>query len=250
MMRHFLQKLFLLTMFILSFAATNHAQDKTIYGVIIDSITQKTIPQASILNVLSGKVLLSKDDGSFELTAYEGQFFAFSANGYYSDTFHITAPIFATGSMQVKMKPIRATLEDVTVVASSYSLYQLDSIERRRYFLQTVGEKKIPTVSKANDLGFGIALNLDHYSKTERNKRKARSMFEVIEEGAYINHRWTKELVEKYTSFLGDDLINFMQQARPSYDWLRDHPSEEDMLYYINSQLKKLKLTKFKKSTK
>jgi hypothetical protein len=229
------------------FAVVSFAQDKQITGKIIDSATQKVIPLASILNVLSGNVLISKEDGSFTTTAYEGQIYAFSANGYYSDTFYITNTMIGSGLMQVKLKPIRSTLQDVTVVAGNYDLYQQDSLQRRRYFLQTVGEKKVPTISKANDLGFGIALNLDHYSKAEKNKRQARSMFEVIEEGAYINHRWNKDLVEKYTSFTGDELTNFMQLARPKYDWLRDHPSEEDMLYYINNQLKKLKLKKYKK---
>jgi hypothetical protein len=246
-MRTVLPKLFFLTIAVCRFATVGFAQDKQISGKVIDSATQKAIQQASILNILSGNVLISKEDGSFTTTASEGQIYAFSANGYYSDTFYITNAILENGSIQVKLKSINATLQDVTVTASHYSIYQQDSIQRRRYFLQTIGEKKVPTISRANDLGFGIALNLDHYSKTEKNKRQARSMFEVIEEGAYINHRWNKDLIEKYTSFTGDELTNFMQQARPKYGWLRAHPAEEDMLYYINSQLKKLKLKKYKK---
>ncbi|WP_439516359.1 hypothetical protein [Sediminibacterium sp.] len=42
-------------------------------------------------------------------------------------------------------------------------------------------------------------------------------------------------------NFLGEPtekLRLFMQQHRPSYDWLRKHTSEEDIRYYINEQLK------------
>jgi len=30
----------------------------------------------------------------------------------------------------------------------------------------------------------------------------------------------------------------FMQQYRPSYNWLRKHTNEEDILYYVNDKLK------------
>eukprot|EP01035_Chromulina_nebulosa_P010695 gene10695-14344_t len=114
------------------------AQNKQITGTIVDSATKQAIPLASILNVLSGNVLISKSDGSFSADVYEGQIFAFSANGYYSDTFYITGAMVASGLMQVQLKPIRGTLQDVTVVAGSNDIYQNDSLQRRRYFLQTV----------------------------------------------------------------------------------------------------------------
>jgi hypothetical protein len=66
-------------------------------------------------------------------------------------------------------------------------------------------------------------------------------LFDLTEEEAYINFRWNEILVNKYTQFNNDELFAFMQKARPSYEWLRSHQSEEDLLYYINSQLKKYK---------
>jgi hypothetical protein len=141
----------------------------------------------------------------------------------------------------VRLKPLPSTLEDVTVTGS-YNHYQLDSIARRRHFLQTVGENEIPTFSRpSSDKDFGIAISLDRYGKTEKNKRKARSLFDITEEEAYINFRWNEKVVDKYTQFKNEELFAFMQKARPSYEWLRKHESEEDLLYYINSQLKKYK---------
>ena len=46
-------------------------------------------------------------------------------------------------------------------------------------------------------------------------------------------------MVDKYTQFKDEELFAFMQKARPTYEWLRKHDSEEDLVYYINSQLKK-----------
>jgi hypothetical protein len=117
--------------------------------------------------------------------------------------------------------------------------YQVDSIERRKEFLSTVGEAHIPVVSRANDNGFGVGINFDRFTKREKNKRAARDLFEITEEEAYINYRWNDSLVFKYTKLSGDSLTDFMQANRPAWEWLRKNESEEDMLYYINKSLKK-----------
>lgn len=217
------------------------AQKKLLRGVVTDSVTMQPVSMAGIRNINSGNTALTRRDGSFNIDVSKGQIIAITSNGFYTDTLTVTDSILSSLELAVKLKPLPSTLQDVTISAT-YNQYQLDSMTRRRYFLQTVGEKKIDPVSRPNDdKNFGIALNLDHFSKQEKNKREARSLFEITEQEAYINYRWNQDLVMKYTSFRDEELANFMQKARPSYDWLRKHENEEDLLYYINSQLKKYK---------
>lgn len=239
-----LKKAGLVLSLLLCVCLTASAQKKAISGTITDSVTQKPVSWASILSVMNGNIVLSKKDGGFIVDASEGQILAFSANGYYSDTLTVSKDVWEKGTLLVRLKPIRSTLEGVTVTAGIHDEYQQDSIERRRYFLQTIGENKIPVVGRANDLGFGIAFNLDHYSKIEKNKRQARSLFDLVEETAYVNFRWEETLVEKYTGFSDEALADFMQKARPTYSWLRKHTTTEDLVYYINSQLKKMRKDK------
>jgi hypothetical protein len=101
-----------------------------------------------------------------------------------------------------------------------------------------MGSSPLPTVSGAN-YGAGIALNLDRFSKREKSKRKAIDYFTESEQEAYINYRYTPELVTRYSGLKEDKLIAFMGKSRPSWEWLRKHPKEEDLTYYINEQLKK-----------
>ncbi len=216
------------------------SQKKTFSGIILDSASHKPLGMASIRNVMSGVATISKKDGSFLTSVTPGQVIAFSANGYYTDTLTITSNILQAGPFTKLLRFLPSTLPDVTITGT-YTPYQNDSIERRKQFLQTVGENKIPVVSKANDMGFGVGINLDHFGKKEKNKREARSLFDITEEEAYINYRWNEEIVKKYTGYKDDKLTSFMQQARPSYTWLRNHLTEEDLLYYIDSQLKKMK---------
>jgi hypothetical protein len=48
-------------------------------------------------------------------------------------------------------------------------------------------------------------------------------------------------VVNKYTGYTGEQLNSFMEQNRPDWEWLRKNKKEEDLLYYINKQLKKQK---------
>jgi len=45
-------------------------------------------------------------------------------------------------------------------------------------------------------------------------------------------------LVSSLTGLKDEDLSLFMQQYRPTYQWLRAHPTDEDIMFYINEKLK------------
>jgi hypothetical protein len=213
-------------------------QKATLNGLMVDSVTRSLISAASIRNVFSGVTTISNKGGVFFIEAQRGNILAFSAAGYYSDTLSITDSLLALPSLVVILRPLPSTLPEVTV-SGTLTRYQLDSMERRKEFVATAGKINIPAVGHTNDMGFGIALNLDRFSKKEKKKHKAYDLFDITEEEAYINYRWTEDFVYKYTKLNGDTLTAFMQTYRPTYDWLRENPAEEDLLYYLNKQLKK-----------
>ncbi|MCU0388093.1 MAG: hypothetical protein MUE71_05755 [Chitinophagaceae bacterium] len=216
---------------------------KTINGAVLIKSENQPVRMASITNITIGKTTVSRGNGTFELEAGIGNIIAFGANGFYTDTLSITGEQFSSGTILLVLRPLPSTLTNVTVVGN-YSQYQMDSIERRKSFLQDVGNSEIPAVSRANDMGFGVGINLDRWSKREKGERKARDIFQMMEEDAYVNFRWNEEVVKKYTSYEGEDLFGFMERNRPEYQWLRKNPTEEALLYYINSSLKKEKRKK------
>ena len=216
------------------------AQAKTLPGKVVNKTTNDAVRAVTIRNVNTGKTLAGKGDGSFAIEVNKGQILAFTANGFYTDTLTVSDSVLSLSGLRIGLKPLPSTLQNVTVTAGR-TAYQNDSLARREDFLALVGNKEIPAVSRANDLGFGIGINLDRYGKTEKRKRNARDLFDLLEEDAYVNYRWNEAVVEKYTRFKGEQLYNFMQMYRPAYAWLRKHLSEEDLLYYINDKLKKFK---------
>jgi hypothetical protein len=241
-MEHSAARNFFLLIFLLSTAAvllTHHAagQKAVIVGFVTDKMSKQPVRTASIRNIVSGNTVVSRSAGQYSITGDKGNILSFSATGYFTDTLTITDSVLQLEHLNIALRPLSGTLPDVTVTAK-LNPYQLDSLERRRNFLALVGEAKLPKVSRVNDLGFGVGINMDYWKKRERNKRRARELFDITEEEAYINYRWTDTLVHKYSRLNGDTLIDFMQQYRPSWEWLRQNEEEEDLVYHINKSLK------------
>jgi hypothetical protein len=213
-------------------------QKNTIIGVIKDSVTNTIIEFASISNITKKNTIVSNTKGIFKIDIALNHLLSVAAVGYNFDTIRVSEKILQTDTLFVLLHPLSKRLADVTVTTTTkYSQYQLDSIERRRDFFINRSDVKIPVVSLANS-GVGLGINLDHFYNREKRKRSALDLFYDIENESYTNYRFTPALVNKYTQLEGEKLVEFMQKYRPSYTWLRNHTTEEDILYYINDKLK------------
>lgn len=217
---------------------------RSVRGIIRDSATREPISMASVKNNVSGTTVMTNSKGLFNLPIASGQVISFAAVGYHFDTVYYTGSLLLQDTLQLELSALVVTsLGNVTVSTRGWSRYQLDSIQRHRDFFQSVGSTPLPAVSQANS-GAGIALNIDRYSKREKRKRNAIRFFDENEKEAYINYRYTPDLVSKYTGLKEEKLEEFMGKSRPDWEWLRKHPSETDLIYFINEQLKKYRPAK------
>ena len=211
-------------------------------GFLKDSTTQIPIVLASVTNLTTRETVMTSSAGKFSIAVKPKDILSFAAVGYYFDTLTVTQEN-SMGAIAAYLKPLGAYLGNVTVSSKGLNRYQLDSMERRKEFLQGIAGYMIPAVAKANS-GAGIALNIDRFSKNEKKKRRAYAFYEDNENEAYINYRFTPELVASLTGFKDDALQTFMQTYRPSNAWLRSNLTKEDLVYYINAQLKNYKPTR------
>lgn len=215
---------------------TNAQKKNERWGYLRDSITHEVIVLASVTNLNTNTTVMTSATGRFRIELLVNNVLSFAAVGYHFDTIHYNKEFLLQDTLSLYLSPLAHSLGNVTVTTKGMSRYQLDSIERRKDFLGDV-DYKIPTISQANS-GAGIALNLDRFSRHEKAKRKAFEFFETNEKEAYINYRFPSSMVTKYSNLKGEELQQFMQQYRPSVDWLRRNKSEVDIMYYINDKLK------------
>lgn len=228
-----MRKLFVLIAIILGVSA--NAQ-KVVWGYLRDSTSREPIPLASVKNLSTGQTVMTNSDGRFRISLGKNQYLGFAAVDYHFDTIQYNNKWQLQDTLQLILRPLAHNLGNVTVTARGMNRYQLDSIERRNEFLKDVGHMK-PVMGQPV-YGAGVAISLDHFSKREKNKRKSYDFYEENEKEEYINYRFPPSLVTEFTGLKGEQLQDFMQKYRPDYDWLRAHPSEEDIKYYLNDKLK------------
>ena len=220
------------------FCVAAGAQKKTaVWGYLRDSVTHEPIILASVTNMNTRTTVMTSATGRFKIELLENQVISFAAVGYHFDTIHYNKDFLLQDTLSLILSPLAHSLGNVTVTTRGMNRYQLDSIERRKDFLHDIVDYTIPTIAKANS-GAGIALNIDHFSRHEKEKRRAFAFFESNEKEQYINYRFPSSLVTQYSGLKDEKLQQFMQQYRPSDEWLRKNKGEEDIKYYINDKLK------------
>lgn len=233
-----MKKSLYLLLFICTAFTTKAQQKNTIVGIVKDSVSNTIIEFASISNINKKNTIVSNTKGIFKIDIAINHLLSVAAVGYNFDTIRITETLLKADTLVILLHPLSKRLADVTVSTTTrFNQYQLDSIERRRDFFINRSDVKIPVVSLANS-GVGLGINLDHFYNREKRKRSALDLFNDMENESYTNYRFTPTVIIKYTQLEGDELVEFMQKYRPSYTWLRNHTTEEDMLYYINDKLK------------
>ncbi len=225
--------LLLIVLTVISFII--QAQQRTISGYLLDSLTHLAIVNGTITNATNKTSVNTNEKGFFRLQAAANDFIYAVAKSYHYDTL-IYSYIF-TDTITIYLSPIGNILPNVTVT-TKYSKYQLDSIERRTSFEQSMG-KPMKTLSTDHPSGFGLTFSLGKlYDKKYKNRKRGERNFEVREKMAYVDYRFSPHIVAYYTGLKGATLRSFLNQYRPDYNWLRQHPSNEDVMFYINDKLK------------
>lgn len=213
------------------------AQKRVLRGYIKDSSTRQPLTNVVVSDAFANVLTHTDEKGYFNVKLKDGQTVFFDAPNYHFDTLRLAT--MTPDTVTVFLVQLPNVLTAVTVTTKGYTKYQKDSIKRRQDFVDGAGAKMngVNNVNSGN--GFGVTVNLDRvFTKKERNRKNAYSQFEEIEETNYIDYRFSRDLVTGYTGLKGDELGNFILKYRPTYKWLRSHPTDEDVFYYINEKLK------------
>jgi hypothetical protein len=230
-------KLYILLVFSILFSAGAGAQTKIINGYLLDSFTHYPVA-GKVTNATSKRSVTTDANGFFKLEAGANDFIFAVAPAYKYDT--VSYNMLFRDTITLFLAPSGNVLPNV-IVTSKYTRYQMDSLQRRAEFEQDRGTV-FNAVDKSHGPGFGLNVNLDRFFKKKyRDKKDEEKVFNRLEKNAYVNYRFSPQLVSMYTGLKGDSLQTFILRYSPSYEWMRQHPTNEDVLYYINDKLKQNK---------
>lgn len=215
--------------------ANVNGQRRLINGFLKDSITLFPIAAGTVTNGTTSQKVLTDEKGFFRLEAAPNDFIYAFASSYHYDT--LSYSFLFTDTITIFLSPAGNILPNVLVTVR-HTKYQLDSMERKATFEKLRGTS-LSAISSAPSAGFGVTVNLDRFFKKKyRDKQREERIFSKAEKMAYVNYRYSPRLVNFYTGLKGDALRSFMNRFTPDYNWLRSHPTNEDVMYYINDKLK------------
>ena len=209
-------------------------------GYLRDSVTHYPINGGIITNTSRSASVISNENGFFRISTAPNDLIYIYARSYQNDTLRYST-LFAD-TIDFFLSPTGSLLPNV-IVQSRYTKYQLDSIERKINFEENIGNK-VAVVSRPQSGAFGVGINLDRaFKKRDAEKNKYEKAYYNGEKAAYVQYRFSPHLVALYTQLKGEALRAFMNRYTPSYDWLRQHTTNDEVLIYINDKLKLFKAT-------
>lgn len=205
-------------------------------GKIFKKNSTEVLVSVSIHNISAQRYDLSEENGSYRIQVVPGDHVSFSSVGYVADTVTVTASML-TADFPVYLDVRAQTLKAVRV--GEFSNYQLDSMDRKKEYAWVYEHDNTPRVdhNRKGD-GVGVTLNIfRNAGSKEKQREKLEKRLAKEEEEYYIDYRYNKDNVSKYTHLTGDSLKQFMIKYRPSYDYCR-RAANVDILVYINDSYK------------
>lgn len=225
---------------LLLFSLGNNINAQTfLKGKIYELTTDSVLSGVNVFNINTKLSAYSGHDGSYIITAAEGNRIAFSMSGFIPDTITVTYSMLLT-QYDVTLAIQFISLKDVTVKGS----YRADSLARRNYYRKVYDTQAHIINRQGPENGVGISFSpLNYFASESRKKRELKQRLIKDEREDFIDYSFPVQWVESLTGLHGDSLGLFMYLYRPSYSFCRG-TGKEGMLFYINDRLKEFKKPK------
>ena len=209
---------------------------QTLYGKVYEAFTDSVIATVNIFNTRTKSSIRSGADGSYSLSAAEGDIIIFSASGFKPDTITVSFSLLLT-RFDLSLHKQIVLLKEIKVTGS----YRNDSLNRRNYYSHIYAKQAGITGRNRPADGIGVTLSpISFFSKESKQKRTLRKRLEKEEKESFIDHSFPLVWVKSITGLNGDSLSLFMYRYRPSYSFCRK-TDRQGMRVYINSKVKEFR---------
>lgn len=181
-------------------------------GVVIDMADQGVVANVIIRNKNNNQVVYSDSRGHFQIEARQGDSILFFSQGYFPA--QMMMPGNEDISRTISMKRKEIMLHEISI-RPGWTLYQLDSIERRQIYKGALDQKKTTSVFSP------VSLLADNVSRKAKQRWRFQKNYVQWEQQKFIDTRYTPEEVHKLTGLQDDSLAAFMNAFPIAYDYAR-----------------------------
>lgn len=195
------------------------AQTKSVQGIVIDKETKQRLAKVYIYNLRTRDGLYNNTKGEFSTVAIPGDTLVAALTGYGVDTIVFKGQ--SAAYFQLKSLGIR--LRDVVIQQKRLSPQQQyeKNVKEFRYQTQKGSSKDLLSLGNGG-VGLGIDAIYNLLSRQGRNARHLQKILEKDYREDLIDYRFNANLVRQILGIKDDELIDFMQQYRPTYQFVLD----------------------------
>ena len=217
------------------------AQEKPIGGIVFDKDTKFRVTRVNILNSRTQKSVFNNSKGEFYIDVKEGDLLISSVYGYKSDT----TKIINQNSLAINLKRLSIRLAEVVIKDSVLSAKaKYEEIKKEFNKAYRVGNNQDILTVGPGGAGLGIDAIWSAFSKEGKNARKLIEQMEKDYQNAIIDQVFNKALVTRSTSLKGENLLLFMLNYRPSYNFVTK-ANEYDLVNYIKIAYARFKMNNY-----
>lgn len=202
----------------------------TIQGLVLESGSSIRLGSVNVYNKQTRSTVSTDGLGVFRLYAQVGDTLVLSKVGYDLQTTVITT----LSDILIDLKSSSYRIETVTVEQMSRERELRDGMDS--YRRQGIYQQGKPS---ALSYVFSPLTSLyERFSRSGRNARNFRNYMDSELEAIEVDRRFSAYRITQLTGLEKEDLVNFTQIYRPSYQQLKDW-NDYDMTKYVQDSFKK-----------
>lgn len=230
MLKHIIKILFVFLVFfsILKSGQAQNVEMPQISGLVLEKTTGKRLAEVNVINLRTNRKVVSNNFGVFYIQAMVGDSLALTKVGYGP----VKTVIYSMDDILIELKP-GLEIEEVVVARRTKEQEMADILrDYERKGIYNGGKNKVGTylASPATAL-----YNL--FGREAKNMKRFEKYMNREVNDIAVDRIFTQKAVADVTGLSGEELLNFMELYRPSYDtavkW-----GQYDLLAYISRSFK------------
>lgn len=186
-------------------------------GNVVDASSGTRLPDVFVRDITNKQIALTDKSGKFEIKSEPGHTLIFSAPSYVPDTLYVVD--LTQKHIELKTKTI--SLREVNITA------QRLAFDPHKEYPDVYEKSKLYPLSPSTWFG-----------KEARDARRLKRFFAREEQERKVDQVFNRVYVGSIVPLKGQELEDFMQLYRPSYDFITSNNSES-LAVYINDSYKK-----------
>jgi hypothetical protein len=220
-------------LFLLFICATKlSAQKKPVQGFVVDEDTKQRLAKVYIYNSHADEGLYNTTKGEFSTQAMVGDTLFAALQGYAVDTLVYKGQ----NTIFFQLKPLSIRLKEVAIIGSSLTPKEKyeRTLKEYKYATERGSSKDLLNIGQGG-VGLGIDAIYNLLSRKGKNARHLQAILEKDYKEQIIDFKFRPDYVKEVLAINGFELQDFMQQYRPSYDFVLMASDYAFIIYLRNS---------------